>query len=89
MLEPSPSYPRPHPLHGGETSEADHGPPSVANQPAQEEDFPVAASHAAEAAAPQINGDDEGIELDREQDAGDGITLAQLPTTSSEMAHPS
>jgi hypothetical protein len=29
--------PRPQPLHGGEAGEADHGPPDVADQPAQAE----------------------------------------------------
>jgi len=50
-ISPSPFHPRPQPLHGGEAGEADHGPPGIADQPAQKEDFPVTAGHAAEAAA--------------------------------------
>ena len=74
----SPFQPGPHPFHGGEAGESDDGPPGIGDQPAQPEDPPVATIHAAEAAAQQIDGHDKGIELDREQDAGNGITRASL-----------
>ena len=70
-------------MHGEEAGEADRGPPGIGDQPAQEEDFPVAPRHPAEGPLPQIDGHDKGIEPDREQDAGHRITLAQQPCHES------
>ena len=48
---------------------------ALAIEPAEQKYPPIAGGHTAEAGAPQIDGHDEGIELDREQDAGEGLIL--------------
>jgi hypothetical protein len=63
MISQQVAEPGPRPFHHGKAGKDDDGPPGVADQPAQEEDEPITAGHAAEAAAPQIHGHDEGIEL--------------------------
>jgi hypothetical protein len=73
------STPHPLPQAGGglDTGKAGQRPPGIADEPTQQEDFPIPPRHVAESPLPQIGRHDNGIELDREQDAGARIkTLA-------------